>query len=80
MQVYLGHVKKFGRYPKYNTNPVNRFKQESDSNLHIFIFTFLNDCSNNSVENGMKGQEGQFSQINKKICFHKSIAEYVIHT
>lgn len=74
IQVYLGHVKKFGLYPKCNMNPPNRFKQGSKSNLYFFIFTFSNDCSSNSVENGMKGQEGQLES-----CFHKSIAECMMN-
>ena len=79
MQVYLGHIKKFGLYPnpKCNMSPLNnlRFKQGSDSNLYFFVVAFLNDCSSNSVENGMVGQEGLLDS-----CFHKSIAEYMMHT
>lgn len=60
-------------------NPLKRFKQGSDRYLHFFILHFLNVYSSNSMENGTKGQEGQFSQIKKKFCFLKSIAEYLIN-
>lgn len=45
----------------------------------ISYLHFLNVYSSNSMENGTKGQEGKFSQIKKKFCFLRSIAEYMIY-
>lgn len=60
---------------QYKSTEQLRFKQGGDSNLYVFVVAFLNDCSSNSVENGMVGQEGLLES-----CFHKSIAEYMMHT
>ena len=41
----------------------------------FFIFTFLDDYSSNSVENGMMGQDGLLES-----CSHKAIAECKMYT
>lgn len=41
----------------------------------FFIFTFLDDYSSNSVENGMMGQDGLLESY-----FQKAVAERMMYT